>query len=574
MPDTIPTPARCRWFATVAVLPAAVVFLVLSADFRARNSPVTDELAYLTSAKPVFQRGDFEVLEMFGTAPLPVVLEYGPAIWKHGDGVADIPWKDSPDDPAAIDTARLTTSVVIGVPLLAVVVLWVIARTGSAWLGGWAGLMLALSPTFVAHATVAGTDACFALFFLLALISLGRHADRPTWGRFLIAGGAVGLAVASKYSGVLLLPAAYLIGLVGYLRAANPPIVGGFVSRAVMWLPLRLLGLILIAGLVVWATTGFAVSRQTPLPPPAAGAPPAGKLVTFFRKARLPSPLTALIRQSAMTTSAWQEEHGDVQVRLHGQFHPSGHRLYYLYSAAYKSTLPELGCAALAVLAPWVAGRGRRWTADGTAAVIGVVILAVALSFSAKQHGIRYLFAAYPLVFVLAASTLHRLGRVAAPMLAVVLLIGQAVEAIGWRPWPISYMNQVAGGPEQAVESLAICDGDWGQGRRELAEFLRGEGESGVLFVPGNSTDADFYYGLRLLGWKEYPAPPCRYAVMSGAALAHPPERFPRIADFAPLPPARVLAHCVYVYDLSDPAVWAAYQSARHKPLRVYPNSP
>ena len=567
-------PARRRWFAAVAVLPAAVAFLVLSSDFRARNSPVTDELAYLTSAKPVFLRGNFEVLEMFGTAPLPVVLEYGPAIWRHGDGVADIPWKDSPNDPTAIDTARLTTSIVVGIPLLALVVLWVIARTGSAWLGGWAGLMLALSPTFVAHATVAGTDACFALFFLLALVALGRHAERPTWGRFLVAGVAVGLAVASKYSGALLLPAAYLIGLVGYLRTADPRTVGGFAKRAVVSVPLRLLGLSLIAGVVVWATTGFAVSRQPPLPPPPAGAlpagaPPAGKLVTFFREARLPSPLTALIRQSAMTTSAWQEEHGDVQVRLHGRFHPSGHRLYYLYSAAYKSTLPELACAVLAV---WVTVRW--WTADGTAAAIGVAILAIALSFSAKQHGIRYLLAAYPLVFVLADSALHRLGRYVAPTLAVVLLIGQMVEAVGWRPWPISYMNRVAGGPERAVEALAICDGDWGQGRRELAEFLRTEGESAVLFVPGNSADADFYYGLRLLGWKEYPSPPCRYAAMSGAALAHPPERFPRIAEFAPLRPVRVLAHCLYVYDLSDPAVWAAYQSARTKPIRVYTNTP
>lgn len=564
-----PGPARRRWLAAVAVLPAAVVFLLLSADFRTRNSPVTDELAYLTSAKPLFQRGDFEVLEMFGTAPLPVVLGYGPAIWRYGDGVADIPWKDSPTDPVAIDTARLTASVVIGIPLLALLVLWVVARTGSAWLGGWAGLMLALSPTFVAHATVAGTDTCFALFFLLALVAIGRYAERPTWGRFLVAGVAVGLAVASKYSGVLLLPVAYLIGLVGYLRTADPRTVGGFIRSAVVRLPLRLLGLSLIAGLVVWAATGFAVSRQPPLPPPAAAAAPAGRLVTFFRETRLPSPLTALIRQSAMTTSAWQEEHGDVQVRLHGRFHPSGHRLYYLYSAVYKSTLPELGCAALAA---WVVV--RRWTPDGTAAGIGVLILAVALSFSAKQHGIRYLLAAYPLVFVLAASTLHRLGRYVAPALAAVLLIGQAVEAVGWRPWPISYMNRVAGGPERAVEALAICDGDWGQGRRELAEFLRSEGEIGVLFVPGNSTDVDFYYGLRLLGWQDYPAPPCRYAAMSGAALAHPPERFPRIAEFVPLRPARVLAHCMYVYDLSDPAVWAAYQSARTKPIRVYTNTP
>ncbi len=570
LPDPSP-PARRRWLAAVAVLPAVAVFQLFAADFRERNSVIIDETANLTCAKDVFRRGDFSSVAYFGIGSLPILLEYGPAIAIYGDHISDVPWQTGPQDPAAARIARLTTAWVVGTGLLAVVVGWVYARTGRAWLAGWAGVVLAASPSFIAYTAVAGNDACFTLFFLLALIALGRHADRPTWGRFLVAGVAVGLAVASKYSGVLLFPAAYLLGLL------RPSAAGGFVGRALLKLPLRLLGLFAVAGVVTWAATGFAWSKEPLLATPTdqPDPRPPGVLVSTLRSVRVPSPVEGFLRQGFMSTVAEKRE---VLVRLHGTLYPNGHPLYYVCAYLYKSTPTELLLTVVVgAAAVWWAIRRR--TMGGPTAVewavgLGVLVLFVVLSLSVKQLGLRYLMPVYPVLVVAAAvlAAVWRRRKVVAVTVAVAAAGGQLVAAISSAPWHISYVNSLFGGPERAVDRLGNQDVAWGQGWAELNQFLVAAGEPGVLHGSGRNADLELY-GVRCLPWDRYDAPPCRYITLAANGLCLNPALHPRVRHFQTLKPVRVVAHCVCLYDTADPAVWAAYNAARLEPEMIPPRS-
>src|SRR5262249_19122189 len=143
-----------------------------------------------------FQKGSFNACTLHGVAPLPVLIEYGPAIWPGGDKVSDYIWAGTNSDPASVNVARLTTAYMVGLPLLGLVVGWVYCRTGSALAAGGAAMLLALSPNVIAHSNLATTDACFALTFVAAAAALGRCAEAPTAGRFALAGVLVGLAIA------------------------------------------------------------------------------------------------------------------------------------------------------------------------------------------------------------------------------------------------------------------------------------------------------------------------------------------------------------------------------------------
>ena len=131
------------------------------------------------------------------------------------------------------------------------------ARHGQA-VGALGGLLAALSPSLIAHGSLATTDACFALFSLVALAAIQRYGEAPTARRLLVMGIGLGLAMAAKQSALFL----FVIAL-GVLWRSSwrdtrqlPP------ARRIAGLIVRLAGqgpaLLCIALFVSWALYGFA----------------------------------------------------------------------------------------------------------------------------------------------------------------------------------------------------------------------------------------------------------------------------------------------------------------------------
>lgn len=106
--------------------------------------------------------------------------------------------------PTTILLGRLIT---LGFGIGCVVLVFLIGRrlTGIDWVGLLAALMVALSPTCVAHSRSTTPDT-FAVFFILATayVSLLVFQEGRTW-QYLLAGAFVGLAASSKYNAALIL---------------------------------------------------------------------------------------------------------------------------------------------------------------------------------------------------------------------------------------------------------------------------------------------------------------------------------------------------------------------------------
>jgi hypothetical protein len=112
---------------------------------------------------------------------------------------------------------RYVALVVFVLPLLAACYLvgrrWGDRRTGIVLV-----LMTALSLSVLPYLTILQTDAAAALAFLLTLLAAAAYAERPGWRRAFGLGLASGLALAVKFSGVLLAPTV----LAAFVLAGRP----------------------------------------------------------------------------------------------------------------------------------------------------------------------------------------------------------------------------------------------------------------------------------------------------------------------------------------------------------------
>jgi 4-amino-4-deoxy-L-arabinose transferase-like glycosyltransferase len=96
-----------------------------------------------------------------------------------------------------------------------------LARWAGRWFGPGAALVTLLLYTFdpnvLAHGALATTDLGTAVFITLAAYGVWSYwmmrdaGQAPGWGRYWLVGVAIGLALASKFSGIILLPALGLI---------------------------------------------------------------------------------------------------------------------------------------------------------------------------------------------------------------------------------------------------------------------------------------------------------------------------------------------------------------------------
>ncbi|HEY6064737.1 MAG TPA: glycosyltransferase family 39 protein, partial [Thermoanaerobaculia bacterium] len=109
--------------------------------------------------------------------------------------------------------------------VLALLLLLVFGAAASRY-GPAAGLfalaLLAFDPNFVAHAGVVHTDVPAAVAFLATVLAWESARRRPTPLRVLASGVVLGLALATKFSAILLVPILLLQSLLAARRDASP----------------------------------------------------------------------------------------------------------------------------------------------------------------------------------------------------------------------------------------------------------------------------------------------------------------------------------------------------------------
>jgi hypothetical protein len=409
-------------------------------------------------------------------------------------------------------------AVLMSVALAALVWIWA-RRLWGEWGGLLALVLYAFDPTIAAHSQFVTTDVGCALFSVGFVLLLRAYLARPTGGRRLIAGGALGLALGAKFSALVLLPVALV--LLAARRWSRDRRAGSFSWRSLAAPACELALMTVVAGGVVWILYGL----------------PADPLF-YVRGLR----------------GVNADHDASVPAYLMGALRVGGWRSYLAIATLVKTPLPELALLGLALA---VALHGWR-RLDREDALLALPCLAyfAGYSVSGDDLGVRYVIPCLPFAFVFAgrlAVWARRRTRAAAAALAL-LVSWCAVEYTAIAPDHLSYFNEAAGGWRGGIRWLADSNVDWGQGLIQLRNYLRSH--PGDYWFCYFGSGAPEYYGIHTacLDASES-APPGGTLIVSAHVLAYWYAHLRQSYGDGPAnwvahkEPRAVVGHAYYVYD-------------------------
>jgi hypothetical protein len=448
--------------------------LLLQAVWSMRLLSATfDETAHLPSGYSYLTNGEIRLnpqhpplIKLLAGAPLLVL---GPRLDPQDPG-----WLLEPPDEWGIgyrflygnDADRLLFWGRLPVVLLALLMAVYVYRWARDLFGPSAGLaalfLCAFSPTVIAHSRLVTMDVGLAAFSTVGLYHLWRFTRDGGARQLILAGLGLGLALASKFSGVVLIGVFVLLVPVAAARrdadGRRPP------AQRAGWAALALIGLLALAALVVHASYLF----------------PADPLVYV-------NGMLQVNRDHDPTYPYY----------LMGEFRPGGWWYYFLVAFAVKTPVPTLVLLLLAVatLRRHPAPHGL----DELFLVVPVVAYVAATSLLADNLGVRYLLPVYPLLFIFVSRLVHALpGRRAARVIAVVLAVWYAAGTLRIFPDHLAYFNELVGGPAAGHRWLDDSNIDWGQDLKRLKRYMDERGIEEVRLRYGRN-DSPGYYGIRSL---------------------------------------------------------------------------
>ena len=515
----------------------------------------------------IYRNNDFQSLASPMCPSLPILLEY----WLPSLRARFVPgtagWNQQV--PELTRQARFLTALTLGVPLVLLVHGWLTWRRH--WLvGALGGGLLALSPTVLAAASVATTDACFALFGVVATLALHHYQVRPSWRTWLLAGAGIGLALGAKQTAAIFFPVALLEWLIR-LPARRPEWTG-----TDYWLRMLARGIVTLGSLVVvafgvdWACYGFhfaprfggsGVHTTIPvlIPMVLAWFPNGEAMMDWVRALGPPLAIDTFVGQME------HAKHGQGAF-LMGEHSQRGFWWFFPIALAIKSTPAELILMGLAVglsirPATWRDPARRVWLASALA------LLGAGMA-SAINIGQRYMLLIYPLVTLagadwLGAKLATRPARGIA--LGVALIAWQAVSVAGVMPHYLGYFNSLVGGPTQGYRYLTDSSLDWGQDVPELRQLLEARRYHSVAFLYFGTANVQTY-GLRTVGWlprDDATAAACDWLAISATHLMGGQGPISPLFDrFKDLPSTQA-GYSIFLYDLKDPRIRAVWNDLR-----------
>ena len=307
-----------------------------------------------------------------------------------------------------------------------------------------------------------------------AVYAFYRYLKAPTWLRLVVCGLAVGLALSSKVTGVLVLPAFGLIAL----REIAVQSEGR--ARRTASLSGALLAICLIGYVVLWGSYTFRYSARPDglaLTPPLAAMAHMG-LGTW--QANLVMRLAAWHLLPEAYLYAWVKLSTPFTAGaafLFGKIYPDGTWSYFPMALLIKSTLPLI---VLLAASPFVLKRLGRQAAIPAIALLTILF---AVLPSHVNTGVRHVLAVYPFAVLLAAATawtIARRSRVTAGLMGALLLL-QVLTSLHAYPDYLPYANEAFGGSPKTYRLLTDSNVDWAQQLKEVNGWTASPPRHGLL---------------------------------------------------------------------------------------------
>lgn len=506
--------ARRFWLAAALLLAGMAALQVASLRDEAQT---WDEATHLAAGHSYWVTGDFrlnaehpplgKLLCALPVLAWPALLDH-PA-WlrrdqiEYGRAFLYGPERERPAD-AILFRARCVT-IALTICLGALVAWWTRRQFGAA-VALLALTFFCLDPNIVAHGRYVTTDLIAALFFFAACVTWGLHLETRHRRHLLLAGIAFGLALASKFSLLLLVP---LLPALALLRHAQEQANWRTLPRRVLQPTLALYAI----GLLVLALI-YARETLRPWRPDRAGPAPAGEASDLL----LRRPLATVVDQrtwigqtlhAAGTTlrvpaysylvglnSLAVHNHDGQPSYLLGNVSSSGRWLYF--PVAFLVKTPTALLLALAAAVALACYRSPRWRAIPLPWLVLLVPPLAYLAASMASHlnlGLRHLLPVHPFLHIIAARGTAHLGcAVARPTRAVLLLmLLLAAETLAAFPHYLAFFNWPSGGIHHGDAYLVDSNLDWGQDAIRLKRYMDEHGLPSVCVAYFGNADFAYY---------------------------------------------------------------------------------
>lgn len=444
-------------------------------------------------------------------------------------------------------------------------------------------ILFAFDPVVIAFGRYVDTDTAVTLFSFCACILWGAYLQAPTRGRLWAAGAALGLALLSKFSAIVLLPVFLSLYLVRWWQQGVEPAQPGLARFSLRGFVLTHAAVIGIALLTVYAGYGFETETllsqplvrarfehsmgdlKTKLPPALSSfADPAkaqGRIVLAAVRS-IPVPARSYFYGLYRTVRDTSEGRPTF---VAGRQLPHGVWYYFPYAFSVKEPVGTLVLLALMLAAVLRAAfsRGARECltrlrrADFSWYILAAPLLfyVLALLRAPLNIGIRHMLPVYPFVFVLIAAGWNatksaRSYRWARPV-QVVCLLAVAAESLAAYPFYLPFFNFAVGGSAAGVRYLGDSNVDWGQEVRRLKLYQ--DAHPGVKFCVKNWDIPNLdYYGIRHdpvpTTADADPARQCNCVVAISAALLNSLGR--EYVWLKPYRPFDRIGNAMWLYDL------------------------
>ena len=461
--------------------------------------------------------------------------------------------------------ARTRTAAALLTLLTALVVFFATREMFGAGAAFIALTLLVFDPNLLAHGALVTTDVGLTCFTLLSVYLFYRYVKSPSAVRLILTGVSVGLALAVKHTGLLVLPMLVLLALceIAVHRFGGN---GEKPGRHT----LKILGSVavvtLIAWVVLWSFYGFRYSAR---PEGLQLNPPLSDYVKGLKPYEA-WPVSIMSRLRLLPESYL---YGLADVRLTANYYTSyllgkvyAHGVWFYFPVAFliKSTVGVLALCllTLVVVATRRLNRGRE--------ILFLVVppffyLIVALTVG-MNIGVRHILVVYAFLYVLiagAAAVLIQRNRRWAYVIAVCLLV-HAVSSVRAFPNYIPYSNELWGGPSQTYKYLTDSNSDWGQQLKSVKQYLdnRGVKDCWFLYFAEGAADPS-YYGIPCKPlptlstlWLNLPIDvpesvngPVLISASNLSSVEFGPGALDPYGQFKSLPPAAVIDHGVFVFD-------------------------
>ncbi len=356
---------------------------------------------------------------------------------------------------------------------------------GREMFGAGAGLfalaLVVFEPSLLTHGAFVTTDMAITCCYFATMWLLWRYVRAPSIARLLAVGLMAGLALASKHSAIVLLPAVVLV-LAGEVAARAWQLRRGPSDRALgpaARYALRLAGaavlMAVLAVIVLWAFYGF---RYAARPTGLRLDPSLAQYVAPLKP--IESGTILFLARFHILPESWLFGLADVRrvsdfmpTFFLGKVYAHGIWVYFPTVLLIKLTLGSMG---LMLMAAWAAATGRlrrpreAWFLLAPA---GVYLL-IAMN-SQLNIGVRHVLPVLPFLLVFAAGGAWALMQRDRRWVyaAGILFVAHAASTLRASPNYLPYANEAWGGPSQTYKYLSDSNADWGQQLKTVSAYLK-----------------------------------------------------------------------------------------------------